>query len=149
MQRFLAFTQLQHRVSLLNSLSDEEVQWCYRNCRLLIAPSVVEGFGLPVAEGLLAGCRIVCSDISAFREVGGDHCEYVRLGENAESGFAEAIGRAFNCPRPEPVALPHLSATHIAEQYLQLYRSLIEPAPSPDALVFEPTIPVSGGNSLL
>ncbi len=58
MQRFLALTQLQDRVSLLNGLSDEEVQWCYRNCNLLVAPSVVEGFGLPVAEALLLGAML-------------------------------------------------------------------------------------------
>jgi glycosyltransferase involved in cell wall biosynthesis len=144
MQRFLALAQLQDRVSLLNGLSDEEVQWCYRNCNLLIAPSVVEGFGLPVAEALLAGCRVVCSDIPAFREVGGDHCEYIRLDKNAEQAFAEAIGTAFHRPRPEPVALPQLSATHIAEQYLQLYRSLVRPVPSPDTLVFGPTVPSQG-----
>jgi glycosyltransferase involved in cell wall biosynthesis len=149
MQRFLGFAQLQDRVSLLNGLSDEEVQWCYRNCNLLIAPSAVEGFGLPVAEALLAGCRIVCSDIAAFREVGGEHCVYIRLDKNAEQAFAEAISTAFRSPRPDPIALPQLSAPYIAEQYFQLYRSLVRPAPSPDALVFEPTIPVSGGNNLL
>ncbi len=148
MQQFLAFTQLEDRVSLLNGLSDEEVQWCYRNCNLLIAPSVVEGFGLPVAEALLAGCRVVCSDIPAFREVGQGYCEYIRLDKNAEQAFAEAIRTVFFCPRPAPVTLPQLSATHIAAQYLQLYDSLVRPAPSPDALAFEPTIPVSGGNSL-
>jgi glycosyltransferase involved in cell wall biosynthesis len=149
MQQFLASTKLQDRVSLLNGLSDEEVQWCYRNCNLLIAPSVVEGFGLPVAEALLAGCHVVCSDIPAFREVGGDRCEYIRLDKNAEQAFAEAIRTVFYLPRPEPVALPQLSATHIAAQYLQLYRSLVRPAPSPDAFALEPTGPVSGGNNLL
>jgi glycosyltransferase involved in cell wall biosynthesis len=144
MQRFLTLNQLQDRVSLLNGLSDEEVQWCYRNCNLLIAPSVVEGFGLPVAEALLAGCHVVCSDIPAFREVGGDRCEYIRLDKNAEQAFAEAVSTVSHRPRPEPVALPHLSATHIAEQYLQLYRSLLRPAPSPDTLVFEPTASSQG-----
>lgn len=148
-QRFLAFTQLQGRVSLLHGLSDEEVQWCYRKCSLLIAPSVVEGFGLPVAEALLAGCRVVCSDIPAFREVGGSHCEYIRLDKNAEQAFVEAIRTAFLRPRPKPVALPQLSATHIAAQYLQLYRSLVRPAPSPDEFAFEPANPIAGGNSLL
>jgi hypothetical protein len=91
----------------------------------------------------------VCSDIPAFREVGGGHCEYIRLDQNAEQAFAEAIRTVFLRPRPEPIALPQLSATRIAAQYLQLYRSLVRSAPSPDAFAFEPTSPVSGGNSLL
>ena len=53
-------------VMLVSGISDAEMQWCYRNCDLLLAPSTIEGFGLPVAEALLAGCRIVCSDIPPF-----------------------------------------------------------------------------------
>ena len=62
---------LTRQVMLVSGISDAEMQWCYRNCDLLLAPSIIEGFGLPVAEALLAGCRVVCSDIPSFREVGG------------------------------------------------------------------------------
>ena len=70
---------LERKCMLISGISDAELQWCYRNCELLLAPSSIEGFGLPVAEALLAGCPVVCSDIPAFREIGGDHCRYVRV----------------------------------------------------------------------
>ena len=40
---------LGNRVVLLSGLSDQELLWCYRNCCLLLAPSSIEGFGLPIA----------------------------------------------------------------------------------------------------
>jgi glycosyltransferase involved in cell wall biosynthesis len=126
--RFIAAAKIADRVALLNGLSEEELQWCYRNCKLLLAPSLTEGFGLPVAEALLAGCRIVCSDIPAFRELGADSCRYVSLNSGPEQGFAEAIRAGIRELPSEPVALPQLSAPVIAEQYIQLYHSLLYPA---------------------
>ncbi len=42
----------------------------------LIAPSTVEGFGLPVAEALSLGVPVIASDIEAHREVGGKCAVY-------------------------------------------------------------------------
>lgn len=126
--RFIADAKIADRVTLVNGLSEDELQWCYRNCELLLAPSLMEGFGLPVAEALLAGCRVICSDIPAFRELGGERCVYVPLNADADHGFADAICAGIRERPCEPVALPQLSAPVIAEQYLQLYRSLLDPA---------------------
>jgi glycosyltransferase involved in cell wall biosynthesis len=112
-------------VSFLNGISDELLQWCYRNCLLLLAPSAIEGFGLPIAEALLAGCQIVCSDIPAFRELGGNHCDYVPLGPHQIEAFANAVSAAAGRGPRESVAMPQLSAQVIANQYMQLYRSLL------------------------
>lgn len=48
----------------------------YQNARLLIFPSKYEGFGLPILEGFLNNCPVVCSDIPAFREVANQAAEY-------------------------------------------------------------------------
>jgi glycosyltransferase involved in cell wall biosynthesis len=126
--RFLADANIADRVVLLNGISEDELQWCYRNCELLLAPSLTEGFGLPVAEALLAGCPVICSDIPPFRELGGDRCVYIPLDAMAEHAFADAICAGIRERRSEPIALPQLSASVIAEQYFQLYRSLLHPA---------------------
>jgi glycosyltransferase involved in cell wall biosynthesis len=125
---FLADANIADRVVLLNGISEDELQWCYRNCELLLAPSLTEGFGLPVAEALLAGCPVICSDIPPFRELGGDRCVYIPLDAMAEHAFADAICAGIRERRSEPIALPQLSASVIAEQYFQLYRSLLHPA---------------------
>ena len=117
--------RLDGRVVTLSGIKDAELQWCYRNCELFLAPSLVEGFGLPVVEALMAGCRVVCSDIPAFREVGGDACHYVRLGGDEVGAFVRAIREASSCPRVLPASMPWLSASVIAEKYVNLYRRLM------------------------
>jgi glycosyltransferase involved in cell wall biosynthesis len=92
---------------------------------VLVAPSITEGFGLPVAEGMLAGCRIVCSDISAHREIGEGFCRFVNLGVDAESALMRGIVSALEDPKPSPVQLPQLSGPVLAKQYIALYRRLL------------------------
>jgi glycosyltransferase involved in cell wall biosynthesis len=129
-QRWIETQAAGRNVALLSGISEAELQWCYRNCEALLAPSLMEGFGLPVAEGLLAGCRIVCSDIAPFRELGGEHCRYFALGENAEEAFAGAIRAALKEHRSGPVSLPQLSGKTIAAEYMALYGRVMERAES-------------------
>jgi glycosyltransferase involved in cell wall biosynthesis len=124
MYHFLHAKGIGDRVVLLHGISEDALQWCYRHCALLLAPSLVEGFGLPIAEGLLAGCRILCSDIAAFRELGGDHCTYVTLENSGPEVFADAVLSALRDPVRQPVALPELLPTQLAKTYFQLYSSL-------------------------
>jgi glycosyltransferase involved in cell wall biosynthesis len=121
--RFVNKYALRERVAFLSGIADAEMQWLYENCQMLLAPSIVEGFGLPVAEGLLAGCRIVCSDIPAFRELGeSGRCRYVRLGPSEEEAFIDAVCSVLHEPRRMHASLPQLSAPAIADEYMQLYR---------------------------
>jgi len=59
------------------NLSDEAVGHLIRGARAMLLPSFAEGFGLPVAEALAAGTPVICSDLPALREVGGDVPEYL------------------------------------------------------------------------
>ena len=109
----------------LEGLSEPELQWCYAHCEAVVAPSLTEGFGLPVAEGLLAGSRIVCSDIPAHREIGDGRCRFVALGRDEETKLAEATLEALKEPKGQPDVLPQLSASILAKEYISLYRRLI------------------------
>jgi glycosyltransferase involved in cell wall biosynthesis len=119
---------LKQSVLFLEGVSDAELQWCYARCEALVASSSTEGFGLPVAEALLVGCRVVCSDIPAFREVGGEHCRYVVLETDEEEALAAGIVATLREPAKPPVSLPHLCAKILADQYAGLYRGLISSA---------------------
>ena len=125
LNRLVARSGLSGNVRFLEGLPEPELQWCYLHCEALVAPSLTEGFGLPVAEALLAGCRVVCSDIPAHREVGDGHCRFVPLNNHAEEAFAAAIAAVLQQPRPHPLSLPQFSAPILARQYIGLYRSLI------------------------
>ncbi len=133
---FIEQANLSAHVHLLHGLSEPELQWCFAHCAAVVAPSTVEGFGLPVVEALLAGAPVVCSDIAAFREFGGSHCRYVRLDGDACQVFADAIVETLVKPRKKPVAMPQLAAPVIAEQYVRLYRKLLSVCgPSQDAML--------------
>lgn len=56
----------------LPSLSDPQLAELLRRSNALLFPSFVEGYGLPIAEALAVGVPVICSEIPAFREVGGD-----------------------------------------------------------------------------
>jgi glycosyltransferase involved in cell wall biosynthesis len=127
-RRTIAHSGLARHVLLMEGLSEQELRWCYGNCKAVLAPSTTEGFGLPVVEALLAGAPVVCSDIPAFRELGGDHCCYVPLDRQAEARFADAILDAVRGQPKEPLDMPMLSAPVIAGEYVRLYSRLLDSA---------------------
>ncbi|MCF4167263.1 glycosyltransferase family 4 protein [Zavarzinia compransoris] len=61
----------------LPSLSDPQLVELLRRSNALLFPSFVEGYGLPIAEALAVGVPVLCSDIPAFREVGGDIPDFI------------------------------------------------------------------------
>ncbi|WP_191057756.1 glycosyltransferase family 4 protein [Geminicoccus harenae] len=53
-------------------VSDENLVWLYRNCYANLYPSLFEGFGLPILEGMQFGAPTISSNSSSLPEVGGD-----------------------------------------------------------------------------
>ena len=53
-------------------LADPAVRSLLRGARALLLPSFAEGFGMPVPEALALGVPVLCSDLPALREAGGD-----------------------------------------------------------------------------
>ena len=47
----------------------------------MLFPSQAEGFGLPPAEALALGCRVVCADLAVYGEVLGNSAVYVALSD--------------------------------------------------------------------
>ena len=58
-------------------VSDNEMQGLVAQARAMVMPSFEEGFGMPVIEALAAGVPVICSDIPAHREVGGEVPDYL------------------------------------------------------------------------
>jgi alpha-1,3-rhamnosyl/mannosyltransferase len=68
---------LSGHVSVIGYVSQDERQRLYREARLLILPSLEEGFGLPVLEAMACGVPVVISNRGALPEVAGDAAEPV------------------------------------------------------------------------
>jgi len=63
---------LSDRVKVLGYLPYEELPSLYNMARLLVFPSLFEGFGIPLVEAMACGCPVVCSDDTSIPEVIGD-----------------------------------------------------------------------------
>lgn len=77
------------RVRHLGYLSDAALAHVLAGARVLIFPSLYEGFGSPLAEAMAAGLPVLASAITVFREVGGDACLWFDPG--AADGGAAAL----------------------------------------------------------
>ena len=53
-------------------LSDHEMQSVYANALAVIYPSLYEGFGIPILEGMACGTAVLTSDRASMPEVAGD-----------------------------------------------------------------------------
>jgi mannosyltransferase len=61
-----------HRIRHLGFVTDEALNEYYNRALCLVYPSSYEGFGIPVAEAMRAGCPVVSTRCKAVLEVGGD-----------------------------------------------------------------------------
>ena len=59
------------------NVPDDEAARLVQGARALLLPSFAEGFGFPMVEALALGVPVLCSDLAALRENGGDVPEYL------------------------------------------------------------------------
>jgi glycosyltransferase involved in cell wall biosynthesis len=117
---------LEEHVYFKTSVTDPELWWLYANCGLFLAPSTIEGFGMPLIEALRCGCRVVCSDIPVFREIAGAACQYFDLhSESPTSALVNAACAALRDQPGKPEMLSRFSAQEIGAQYVSLYSNLL------------------------
>ena len=59
-------------MSVHRRVSEEELWAAYAEARFTVFPSLVEGYGLPVAESLSAGCPVLVSNYGSMSELAAD-----------------------------------------------------------------------------
>lgn len=67
---------LNEDIAHLGQVSRAEIAWLFRNARLLVLPSLFEGFGIPVAEAMNSDLPVVCSRTTSLPEVAGSAALY-------------------------------------------------------------------------
>jgi hypothetical protein len=68
----IAETGMQDRVIFTGFITEDELDNLLRSARLLIYPSLYEGFGIPILEAMMVGTPVVTSQVTAMPEVAGD-----------------------------------------------------------------------------
>lgn len=96
LERTIARLGLQGQVRRLDYIPLADLACCYQAAKLMVFPSLHEGFGLPVLEAMACGCPVVCSSTTSLGEVAGNAA--VVFNPTSTGSIAEAIGRVLTSP---------------------------------------------------
>lgn len=61
---------------VINDLSDQKLKSLYKNAKMLVLPSLMEGFGLTILEAMQYHLPIAASNIPSIYEIAGDSINY-------------------------------------------------------------------------
>lgn len=80
---------ISEQVTQLGYISTEELAYLYRHARLMVFPSLFEGFGIPLVEAMAAGCPVVASRSTSLPEIGLESVVY--FDPTSATALGEAI----------------------------------------------------------
>lgn len=81
-----------NKIIFTGKITDYDLYAYYKNAKMLIMPSLYEGFGLPIIEAMKFDIPIACSDLEVFHEIGNDQLFY--FDPNDESAIKTAMQKA-------------------------------------------------------
>jgi glycosyltransferase involved in cell wall biosynthesis len=77
-------------VQFHSDLSDAEMASMYQSVDILLVPSLAEGFGLPVIEGLYFGCEVIVAGNTALKELA-ILFNLIQVKNNSVSGWKKSL----------------------------------------------------------
>lgn len=113
---------LSDSVRMFSGINDNELCWLYHHCNVMVIPSSVEGFCLPLVEALYFSAKVVCSDIPIFREIGSANCIYFDLANDPVGNIARSMEQALTSNISEDkYDCARFSQPVIADRYYTFY----------------------------
>ena len=76
-EKFILENQLNKRVIFLSNLILKDIAAIYKAAKIMIYPSIFEGFGIPIIESLFSNTPVITSKDGCFIEAGGPNTKYV------------------------------------------------------------------------
>jgi glycosyltransferase involved in cell wall biosynthesis len=117
-------------VRLFGYVADPVLNWLYGNARGFVLPSLLEGFGVPVAEAVARGLTPMVSVDSVLHEVAGDGALLVDPEDTLQ--IAAAMGTLIAMPEAEATARRASMALSLsrfsAETFAQSWRDMVRPS---------------------
>lgn len=138
-QAALAQVPPQAQVRFFDGLAQATLEALYSHARVLLFPSLAEGFGWPIVEALACGCPVITTGDAPMTEVGGEAAIYLpRLGHNddlhawAQAG-AKVLAAVLNRPARERERAStagrawatRFSADTAIDNYLSIYQRVL------------------------
>lgn len=116
-------------VIMLPYVTDAELRWLYRNAAAFVLPSLLEGFGMPVAEAMQNGLLPIVSAGSVLEEVAGGCC--IAVDPTDAGQIADAMIRATSETAP-PLEEMEKQLNRFSEQnFREAWREALMARPCP------------------
>lgn len=130
-QSYLDELNITSQVIFTDYVSDEELIWLYQHCYANLYPSLFEGFGLPVLEGMQFGAPTISSNSTSLPEVAGDGAILLPPGDS-EAWAQMMLSLATHQEERDKLGLAGIAQAQrfdwekSASSLLQVYREALE-----------------------
>jgi glycosyltransferase involved in cell wall biosynthesis len=88
LDEFILESGIRKQLIFLHGTNTDELQSIYQMAKIMVYPSLFEGFGLPVLEAQASGCPVITSNISSLPEAGGEGALYIDPNDHEQIGVA-------------------------------------------------------------
>lgn len=111
-------------IIVLENISDGELKNLYSYAKVLLFPSVIEGFGWPPLEAAIFGCHVITSKTGAIFDLLGNYAIYIEPNDQKSISKALLNTLSINKRKIPKVDLPTYEMC--AKNYCNLYKKIIE-----------------------
>jgi glycosyltransferase involved in cell wall biosynthesis len=128
-KEFISDNNLSDRVTILNDVKLAEMAAIYQSSKMMIYPSVFEGFGIPILEALFCKIAVITSNGSCFSETGGKHSVYINPYSETELTKAIIKVQSDDNFRKNMIEQGYIHAQNftddkVAHNLIEIYKSL-------------------------
>ena len=127
MRQFVCRSGLTERVQELTNVGEEQLRALYGSAKLLLFPSLQEGFGWPILEAQACGCPVVTTDRAPMSEISG--AAAILIDPTDPSVAAGKIASVPNLVSFRQAGLQNaarFSRSKMTMQYLEIYKALLQ-----------------------
>lgn len=105
------------------NLNEEQLNYLYNCCDVLLSPSLDEGFGFPVVEAMSIGLPVVASDIEIYRETTEDNAILVDISNKnmVINGIKEALSKKDSLMKNSQIFISRYSFDSFKENLRKFY----------------------------
>ncbi len=103
----------------------DDLQDVYKQAKVFVFPTLMEGFGLPPLEAMKAGVPVICSDIPVLHEILGDAALYFNPKDpnDLKNKLNEAFDKKSELIKKGHEQVKKYSWERMAEETLKVYES--------------------------
>jgi len=123
---------LEKNIKWIHNLKEvEELKQVYQKAEALIYPSLYEGFGLPIVEGMLCKTPVIAANTSSLKEAGGSAAIYIdpfdakALFKQMKSIYIDPTIKAAMIKKGHEHAHKQFDPKKLSKELIEIYKSIL------------------------